>query len=64
MLKTKKPKMPHDWHEVHLCYLANIGYQSQNTAEYKSLVCGPKFMCKRCGRVAADKINLCVPVKL
>jgi hypothetical protein len=64
MLRNIKPKMPHDWHEIHLCYLANLGYQMQNTKEYKSLVREPKFMCKHCGRAAADKKNLCVPVKL
>jgi hypothetical protein len=56
--------MPHDWHEVHLCYLANVGYQQQNTDEYKSLVRYPEYMCKHCGRAAENKINLCTPVKL
>ena len=64
MLLRKKPKMPHTWHEMHLCYLANLGYHVQNTKEYKSLVREPKYMCKHCGRVAADKQNLCIPVKL
>ena len=64
MSKKIKPSMPHDWHEIHLCYLANLGYQIQNTAGYKGLVREPKFMCKHCGRVAADKKNLCTPVKL
>jgi isopentenyldiphosphate isomerase len=59
-----KAKMPHDWHEIHLCYLANIGYQQQNTDEYKSLVRHPNYMCKHCGRVAEDKKNLCTPVSL
>ena len=62
--KIHKAKMPHDWHEIHLCYLANIGYQQQNTEMYKSLVRQPKFMCKHCGRVAAEKVNLCQPVRL
>lgn len=64
MSSNIKPKMPHDWHEIHLCYLANLGYQMQNTAGYKSLVLEPEFICKPCGRVAADKKNLCNPVKL
>lgn len=66
ILKTKKykAKMPHDWHEIHLCYLANMGYQQQDTDEYKSLVRHPNYMCKHCGRVAEEKINLCNPVRL
>jgi hypothetical protein len=62
--KIHKAKMPHDWHEIHLCYLANVGYQQQNSDEYKSLVRQPKFMCKHCGRTAAEKINLCQAVRL
>lgn len=59
-----KPKMPHDGHEMHLCYLGNLGYQKQNTKEYHELVRNPRFVCKNCGRVAAEKKNLCVPVEL
>lgn len=60
----KKVKMPHDGHEMHLCYLANLGYQAQNTDLYKSLVREPRYICKACGRVAVEKINLCKPSKL
>jgi hypothetical protein len=59
-----KPKMPHDGHEMHLCYLANLGYQMQGTNEYNKLVRGAKYVCKACGRAAAEKINLCRPTKL
>ncbi len=62
--KINKAKMPHDWHEIHLCYLANVGYQQQNTDEYKSLVRHPNYLCKHCGRVAEDKRNLCTPAKM
>ena len=64
MQLKKKPKIPQDWREMHLCYLANFGYQAQDTKEYKELVRNPKYICKRCGRVAANKINLCIPEKL
>lgn len=64
MLGKIKPRMPHDWHEIHLCYLANLGYQAQKTKEYKSLVRQAGFVCKHCGRVAADKKNLCDPAGL
>jgi len=66
IIKTKifKTKVPHQWHEIHLCYLANMGYQQQNSEEYKSLVRNPKYMCKHCGRVAQQKNNLCTPTTL
>jgi len=59
-----KPKMPHDGHEMHLCYLANLGYQAQDTEDYRKLVREAKYICQGCGRAAADKINLCRPKKL
>ncbi len=62
--KIHKVKMPHEWHQIHLCYLANMGYQQQNSDAYKSLVRHPNYLCKNCGRVAHDKKNLCSPVKL
>ncbi|MBN1788774.1 MAG: hypothetical protein JW806_10340 [Sedimentisphaerales bacterium] len=64
MAKKPKPKMPHALHEIHLCYLANLDYQTQKPKQYKSLVADPRYVCKQCGRVAADKRNLCKPVKL
>ena len=59
-----KPKMPHAGHDKHLCYLNNLGYQASNANEYRELVRDGKFLCKACGRVAANKKNLCKPVKL
>jgi hypothetical protein len=59
-----KPKMPHDGHEMHLCYLANLGYQTQDTEDYKKLVRNAKYICKSCGRAAAEEINLCRPAEL
>lgn len=59
-----KEEMPHPGHNKHLCYLNNLGFQKSNTEDYKSLVRNPKYMCKNCGRAAADKNNLCKPVSL
>lgn len=56
--------MPHPEHEQHLCYLQNIGYVKSNLGEYKTLVKDAKFVCKACGRAAADDNSLCNPSKL
>ena len=60
----EEPKMPHPGHERHLCFLANLGYQVQYTEAYHALVSDGKFVCKACGRVAAQEDNLCRPEKL
>lgn len=57
-------EMPHTGHAQHLCYLANIGFQQSNTAQYKEFVKDAQYLCKACGRVAAQAKNLCKPVKL
>jgi hypothetical protein len=49
---------------MHLCYLANLGYQVQDTSGYRELVKGAKYVCANCGRAAAEKVNLCKPKKL
>ena len=59
-----KPKMPHPGHDKHLCYLNNLGFPISNPRDYKALVSNGKFVCKVCGRVAAEAKNLCKPVKL
>lgn len=59
-----KVPMPHSGHADHLCYLSNIGMPQSDTAGYKELVKNAKYLCKACGRVAADEKNLCKPVKL
>ena len=59
-----KTQMPHDSHEQHLCYLNNLGFQSSNLKDYKELVKDGKFVCKICGRVAAEEKNLCKAVSL
>ncbi len=59
-----KPKMPHPAHDEHLCYLQNLGYIESNLEDYKKLVKNPKYVCKNCGRAAAEEKNLCNPEKL
>ncbi len=53
---------PHLGHGKHLCHLVEdmgIGID-----EYKKLIRNAKFLCKKCGRVAAKEENLCEPTKL
>ncbi len=57
-------KMPHPEHDMHLCYLQNLGYVESNLTSYKSLVKDPKYVCKGCGRAAGSEKNLCKPEKL
>ncbi len=59
-----RAKMPHPEHEEHLCYLQNMGYVQSNLEDYKKLVTNSKYVCKNCGRTAANEKNLCAPVKL
>jgi hypothetical protein len=54
-------KMPHPAHEEHLCLLKNIG---TNLEDVKNIVRNPKFICKNCGRAAANEKNVCAPEKL
>ena len=51
----------HSSHEKHLCDLVSKG---ATVEEYKPLVIKAKFLCKQCGRVAAEKNNLCEPLRL
>ena len=57
-------KMPHPAHEEHLCLLQNVGYHTSHMEEYKKLVKDGRYVCKGCGRVAANEKNLCAPEKL
>ena len=57
-------KMPHPGHDKHLCFLDNIGYVKSSLEQYKELVKNPKYVCKNCGRVAANDQNLCKPDSL
>ncbi len=56
--------MPHSGHERHLCFMHNIGTVKDKLEEYKKLVKDGKYVCKVCGRAAADEKHLCAPEKL
>jgi hypothetical protein len=56
--------MPHPNHEKHLCYLDETGYIDQFPEAFKELIRGARYMCRACGRSAADKQSLCVPERL
>lgn len=58
------PKMPHPHHEEHLCYLRNLGFVESNFDDWKELIREPRFVCRNCGRAAAQEKNLCEPDKL
>ncbi len=60
----KKKKMPHAGHDMHLCYLHNLGFATESPSEYQALVRDAKFICLQCGRAAANKENLCKPQTL
>ena len=58
---TQEP-MPHLGHANHLCHL--VESTGISIEEYKPLVENAKFLCRKCGRVAAKAENLCEPVPL
>lgn len=55
-------EIPHIGHAQHLCDMAERG--EVTLEQMKELVRNPKFICQRCGRVAANSDNLCEPVPL
>jgi hypothetical protein len=59
-LPARSPQ--HLGHGEHLCHL--VEDMGINIDEYKKLIKNPKFLCKKCGRVAARAENLCEPIKL
>jgi len=54
--------MPHLGHGKHLCHL--VEHVGIDINQYKPLVRNAKFLCRKCGRVAAKEENLCEPIKL
>jgi hypothetical protein len=57
-------RMPHPHHEEHLCFLHSTGLLKSNLDEYKKLVKNAMYVCRNCGRLAAEEKNLCAAEKL
>lgn len=51
-------------HRHHLCFLQNIGMVEGDLEGYRKLVNEPKFICRKCGRLANEATSLCYPEKL
>jgi hypothetical protein len=50
--------------EERLCFVGDIAKDKSSLENFKRLVRDPKFICKGCGRVAANDSNLCWPEKM
>ena len=51
-------------HDTHLCKLTADGMHHQKPEEYMGIVRDPQYVCKSCGRVAAEQTRLCDPLRL
>ncbi len=49
-------------HPHHLCKLTADGLHLKKPKEYIGLVKKPQYVCKSCGRIAAEKNYLCQPI--
>jgi hypothetical protein len=53
-----------DLHGEHLCYIISQGLHLTDASKYRAMVTDPRFRCGHCGRAAASRDNLCVPMGL
>jgi hypothetical protein len=51
-------------HEKHLCALAGNGLAERDLENFKALVRTPRYVCRRCGRVANALGSLCEPEEI
>jgi hypothetical protein len=61
--KKEKKKDKIDLHRP-LCKLVHDDILDDHFSEYQALVNPPAYICKKCGRAAADKKSLCKPVRI
>lgn len=59
--KSKKEKKQAAALKGTLCKLVKDDALEKHFKEYSALVCQPAYICKKCGRAAADKKALCKP---
>jgi hypothetical protein len=52
---------PHRDHKKHLCSLVAEGIDLE---DYRMHVRNPRFLCRVCGRAAAEESSLCDPIPL
>lgn len=61
--KEEKKKAPFK-NDARLCKLAKDDVPDEYFADYADLVRMPKYICRKCGRAAVSKDNLCKPEKI
>lgn len=59
-----KTAWKNEGHKHHLCFLQNVGMVEGDLEGYRKKVNEPKFLCRKCGRLANEATSLCYPEKL